>query len=79
MDMDSPAKTLELYRDAERAYVDATFPFFSNDLALTTEGRASVKTLHASLDRAREAYFAALKAAGWSSPFREWSARPSST
>ncbi len=74
---DTSAEALERYRDAERAYVDATFPFFEGETRLTAERRAHVKTLHASLEHARAAYFDALRAAGWSVPFREWSERPS--
>ena len=62
--------------DAERAYVDATFPVFAGDADLTAESRAHVKTLHAVLEHARGAYLEALKAAGWTVPFREWSERP---
>jgi hypothetical protein len=76
MDLDAAAEALERYRDAERAYVDATFPFFAGDTVLTAEHKAHVKTLHAVLEHARSAYFEALKAAGWSVPLREWSERP---
>jgi hypothetical protein len=78
MDMNAAAKALERYRDAEHAYVDATFPYFASesDATLTAERKAHIKTLHAALEHARSAYFEALKAAGWSVPFREWSERP---
>jgi hypothetical protein len=73
MDEGAVAEALERYRDAERAYVDATYPIFASDASLTAETKEHVKTLHASLTQARAAYFDALKAAGWSVPFREWS------
>ncbi|MGO8873979.1 MAG: hypothetical protein ACLQPH_21745 [Acidimicrobiales bacterium] len=76
MDEASVAEALKRYRDAERAYVDTTYPVFANDATPTAETKAHVKTLHASLKQARAAYFDALKAAGWSVPFREWSEQP---
>jgi hypothetical protein len=61
MKEDAAAEALERYRDAERAYVDATFPMFADDASLTVEKKAHVKTLHASLEEARAAYFDALR------------------
>jgi NAD(P)H-dependent FMN reductase len=68
-DLNPAAKALERYRDAEREYVDATFPFFASDDTPTDERKDHVKTLHAALEQARNAYFETLRAAGWSVPF----------
>ena len=76
MDNGTVAKALQDYRDAERAYVDATFPFFSGNAGISVEHKAHVKELRAALERARGAYLEALANTGWSVPFREWSERP---
>ena len=76
MESDSVAEALQRYRDAERAYVDATFPVFRGHAKVSHKRRAHVQTLHSSLDRARAAYFDSLKDGGWTVPFREWSERP---
>lgn len=75
MEQNTAAEALSSYRAAERAYADATFPSFDGDPAVTDETKESVRALHVSLVQARDAYFRAVRDAGWSVPFREWSER----